>query len=99
MCQCVCECVLCTSGGEGGLMEAGGGKQEGWGRGVSPTILTMYKKGAYKNVQGGSSVFPENTRPPSTGSNTTPATPQPSFFFVFLFICLFLSTIENMLFL
>lgn len=29
----------------------------GWG---SPTMLNIYKKGAYKNVQGDSSVFPKN---------------------------------------
>lgn len=45
--------VLCTGGGGGGFL--GGG-----GMGGSPTILSIYKKGAYKNLQGDSSVFPKN---------------------------------------
>lgn len=64
-------CVLCTGGEEEGgrgfwveevVLQGGSGGVRGVGVGGSPTILTIYKKGVYKNVQVDSSVFPQKSR-------------------------------------
>lgn len=65
------------------------------GGGGSPTILNIYMNGAYKNVQGDSSVLtPEPPDPPRLGHH------DDTQIIVLFFWCFsFLITIENMLFL
>lgn len=58
--------MLCTGGEEGGFLGGESGVR-GWECGrEGGHLLTIYKKGAYKNLQGDSSVFPKNPelRPP-----------------------------------
>ena len=70
----------------------------GGGVGGSPTILSIYKKGAYKNVQGDSSVSPKHQNSDPSASSTWRLRQDYRLSFFFSFV-LFLSTIENMLFL